>query len=79
METLENNSLSLRVYLLKRNMYVYYICVLFIIGSFLNFLNNDLLPALEQPGHVIKKKKPKHTLKVVNKNRDIREMLKKYK
>ena len=79
METLENNSLSLRVYLLKRNMYVYYICVLFIIGSFLNFLNNDLLPASEQPGHVIKKKKTKHNLKVVNKNRDIREMLKKYK
>ena len=43
-----------------------------IIGS---FFNNDLLPASE-PGHMVKKELTKHTSKVVNKNRDVREMVK---
>ena len=46
-----------------------------IIGS---FFNKDLLHA-SGPGHVVQKEITKHTSKVVNKNRDIREMVKKYK
>ena len=46
-----------------------------IIGS---FFNKDLLHASE-PGHVVQKEITKHTSKVVNENRDIREMVKKYK